>query len=224
MEAREAVALAKKHVAAMFEAEPIKEVGLEEIELQGDSWSVDHRVHPGVANVERRAAFVGRNRTDLQDRAHRRQDRIGPILAASRRNLRIGEPHRLIPREASSIGTSCGPPRVPRVAPRSCAASRRTRRRSSASPKLMSPLLPWDGHVVSSEADYGYEAPNSRRKVLLWSREPWGDIDETGHLDMPPGRFVRATTRTSAGELTVMGVCIPWSGSRTGPAFTPRTP
>ena len=40
MEAREAVALAKKHVAAMFEAEPIKEVGLEEIELQGDSWSV----------------------------------------------------------------------------------------------------------------------------------------------------------------------------------------
>ena len=83
-------------------------------------------------------------------------------------------------------------------------------------------LLPWDGHVVSSEADYGYEAPKSRRKVLLWSREPWRDVDETGHLDMPPGRFVRATTRTSAGELTVMGVCIPWSGSRTGPAFTPR--
>ena len=39
---------------------------------------------------------------------------------------------------------------------------------------------------------------------------------------MPPGRFIRATTQTSAGDLTVMGVCIPWSASRTGPAFTPR--
>lgn len=40
MEAREAVELAKTHVREMFEAEPIKEVGLEEIELQGDCWSV----------------------------------------------------------------------------------------------------------------------------------------------------------------------------------------
>ena len=40
MEASEAVELAKRHVAEMFEAEPIKEVGLEEVELQGDSWLV----------------------------------------------------------------------------------------------------------------------------------------------------------------------------------------
>ncbi len=40
MEAREAVELAKRHVAEMFEAEPIKEVGLEELELKGDYWSV----------------------------------------------------------------------------------------------------------------------------------------------------------------------------------------
>ena len=40
MEAREAVELAKTHVQGLFEAEPIKEVGLEELELQGDCWSV----------------------------------------------------------------------------------------------------------------------------------------------------------------------------------------
>ena len=83
-------------------------------------------------------------------------------------------------------------------------------------------LLPWDGHVVCSLADYGYEAPKNRRKVLLWSRQPWRDVDQMGDPDMPPGRFVRATTQTSPGDLTVMGVCIPWSASRTGSAFTPR--
>jgi hypothetical protein len=25
--------------------------------------------------------------------------------------------------------------------------------------------------------DYGYRAVNGRRKVLLWSRDPWTDVD-----------------------------------------------
>ena len=83
-------------------------------------------------------------------------------------------------------------------------------------------LLPWEGHAVCSLAASGHRLPKSWRKVLLWSRQPWRNIDRTGDPDMPPGRFVRATTKTSAGDLTIMGVCIPWSGSRTGPAFTPR--
>ena len=40
MQAREAVEVAKRHVEELFEAEPIGEVGLEEIELQGGVWSV----------------------------------------------------------------------------------------------------------------------------------------------------------------------------------------
>ena len=32
---------------------------------------------------------------------------------------------------------------------------------------------------------------------------------------MPPGRFVSGVTQTSVGELTVIGICIPWFGSRT---------
>ena len=40
MQAREAVEAAKRHVAELFEAEPIGEVGLEEIELRSGIWSV----------------------------------------------------------------------------------------------------------------------------------------------------------------------------------------
>ena len=32
---------------------------------------------------------------------------------------------------------------------------------------------------------------------------------------MPSGRFVSGVTQTSVGEVAVIGVCIPWSGSRT---------
>lgn len=32
---------------------------------------------------------------------------------------------------------------------------------------------------------------------------------------MPPGRFISGVTQTSEGKVRVIGVCIPWSGSRT---------
>ena len=31
---------------------------------------------------------------------------------------------------------------------------------------------------------------------------------------MPPGRFVSGVTQTSVGDVTVVGICIPWSASR----------
>ena len=54
-----------------------------------------------------------------------------------------------------------------------------------------------------------------KRKVLLWSKEPWKQVGDLGSEALPPGRFVSGTTRTSLGEVTVVGVCIPWPGSRT---------
>ena len=63
MEARNAVELAKKHVRAMFEAEPIKELGLEEVELQGDFWSVTigfTREWPTSSGVLRSLGGTGR--------------------------------------------------------------------------------------------------------------------------------------------------------------------
>ena len=71
------------------------------------------------------------------------------------------------------------------------------------------------GHAICARPDYGHGIQESRRKVLLWSREPWEHVDDIGDDRMPPGRFISGVTRTSVGELTVVGVCIPWSGSRT---------
>ena len=76
-------------------------------------------------------------------------------------------------------------------------------------------LLSRHGHTICSQPDYGYTVKEGRRKVMLWSREPWEQIDDVGIDSMPPGRFVAGVTQTYLGAVTVVGVCIPWFGSRT---------
>ena len=76
-------------------------------------------------------------------------------------------------------------------------------------------LLSEAGHTICSRPDYGYTIKEDRRKVILWSREPWEQVDDVGIDSMPPGRFVSGVTQTSQGSVTVIGVCIPWFGSRT---------
>ncbi len=76
-------------------------------------------------------------------------------------------------------------------------------------------LLSQDGHPIYSKPDYGYPIEEGRRKVLLWSGEPWKQVDDVGIDSLPPGRFVSGVTQTSVGGVTVIGVCIPWFGSRT---------
>lgn len=76
-------------------------------------------------------------------------------------------------------------------------------------------LLPEFGHSIGSQADYGYSVGKRRRKVILRSREPWQSVDDVGLDSMPSGRFVSGVTQTSIGEVRVVGVCIPWFGSRT---------
>ena len=76
-------------------------------------------------------------------------------------------------------------------------------------------LLSPDGHTICSQPDCGYPIKKGRRKVLLWSRKPWEKINDLGCESLPPGRFVSGVTQTSVGEVRVIGICIPWSGSRT---------
>ncbi len=76
-------------------------------------------------------------------------------------------------------------------------------------------LLAPGGHTICSRPDAGYGVKPGRRKVVLWSREPWECVDDLGDDSMPPGRFVVGVTETSLGEVTVVGICIPWFGSRT---------
>ena len=72
-----------------------------------------------------------------------------------------------------------------------------------------------EGHSICCQPDYGYQIKEGRRKVLLWSKEPWEQVDDVGIDSLPPGRFVSGVTRTLVGEVTVIGVCIPASGMRT---------
>ena len=76
-------------------------------------------------------------------------------------------------------------------------------------------LLAATGYTIAAQPDYGYAAPQGRRKVLLWSQEPWKRVDDVGDAALPPGRYVAGFTRTPFGEVTVVGICIPWHGCRT---------
>ena len=71
------------------------------------------------------------------------------------------------------------------------------------------------GHTICSRSDYGHKIVKGRRKVMLWSAKPWERVDRIGDCALPPGRYVTGVTATPIGEITVIGVCIPWSGSRT---------
>ena len=75
-------------------------------------------------------------------------------------------------------------------------------------------LLSREGYAICSQSDSGYGIREGRRKVVLWSMQPWERVDDLGVDSLPPGRFVSGVTRTSLGELTVVGVCIPWFGAR----------
>ena len=70
------------------------------------------------------------------------------------------------------------------------------------------------GHTIEADADYGYPDTGEKRKVVLWSKSPWMDVDCVGDSVMPSGRFISGITQGTR----VVGVCIPWKDAhvRTG--------
>ena len=71
----------------------------------------------------------------------------------------------------------------------------------------------------------GARSKEGRRKVMLWSGEPWEQVDDLGIDSTPPGRFVSGVTQTSLGEAAVIGVCVPWFGGhglRPDASWNPR--
>lgn len=80
------------------------------------------------------------------------------------------------------------------------------------------------GHLIEAEPDYGYPIVEGRRKVLLWSRQPWRGIDPVGSGELPSGRFVAGTTMTDIGEVRVFGVCIPWARAHVATGRRDRRP
>jgi exonuclease III len=70
--------------------------------------------------------------------------------------------------------------------------------------------LEQSGHSIYSEPDYGYNIIEGRRKVFLWSKNSWREVDAIGHANIPSGRFVSGITETSFGDVRIVGVCIAW--------------
>ena len=66
-------------------------------------------------------------------------------------------------------------------------------------------LVP-EGHRVEADPDYGYPHNGTRRKVMLWSRRPWTEVDLIGDPMLPSGRFASGVS----GGIRFVGVCIPW--------------
>ncbi len=66
------------------------------------------------------------------------------------------------------------------------------------------------GHTLSCEPPVGTGFGEDERKVLIWSKEPWTEVDRVGAEGLDQTRYIAASTETPDGQLTVMGVCIPW--------------
>lgn len=65
-------------------------------------------------------------------------------------------------------------------------------------------------HRIESVALPGPAADRERRKVLLWSRQPWTEVDNLGDPELPTGRYIGGKTSTPLGDVWVDGLCIPW--------------
>ena len=75
-------------------------------------------------------------------------------------------------------------------------------------------ILPDGGHVIDAGPNWGCPIKKGRRKVLLWSEQPWTLHTHAFGLEgFHEGRFVAGTTEAAGVCLTVIGVCIPWWGS-----------
>ena len=71
-------------------------------------------------------------------------------------------------------------------------------------------ILPAGGHTVDAGPDCGCVREETRRNVLVWSRQPWAAEDIGNSSALPSGSMVAGITLNALGPLTVVGVCIPW--------------
>ena len=85
-------------------------------------------------------------------------------------------------------------------------------------------LSGFGGHVIEARPNPGKGAANYQRKVLLWSQRPWTDVDDLGSESLPSGRFIAGATDAPEGQVTVIGVCIPWHNSNVNVGDKDKTP
>jgi endonuclease/exonuclease/phosphatase family metal-dependent hydrolase len=80
-------------------------------------------------------------------------------------------------------------------------------------------VLP-DGYAIEADADYGYSNTGDKRKVILWSKTPWTEVDSFGDPKLPSGRFISGVT----GGIRFVGVCISWKDAHVTTGRKDRVP
>jgi endonuclease/exonuclease/phosphatase family metal-dependent hydrolase len=76
--------------------------------------------------------------------------------------------------------------------------------------------FPPEGYLIQSErSGWGWPEAKGARKVNLWSKTPWEQVDTLGSVDLPEGRYLSAETQ----GLRLIGVGIPYHAYRTAPKW-----
>ena len=55
-------------------------------------------------------------------------------------------------------------------------------------------MLPHAGYIISSHEDYGYKSKKVSRKVILWSKNKYTDIDQIGSKEISKEKFILSVT------------------------------
>ncbi len=75
--------------------------------------------------------------------------------------------------------------------------------------------MPELGQTIASELSGAGKIENrGGRKVVLWSRFGWSNVDTLGSSDMPSGRFIKTTTFAGGEQWTIIGMCVPYAHYR----------
>lgn len=71
--------------------------------------------------------------------------------------------------------------------------------------------FPAEGHIIQSESSgWGWPEARGARKVGLWSKTPWEQVNTVGSHDLPEGRYISAVTQ----GIRFIGVVIPYHAYR----------
>lgn len=77
-------------------------------------------------------------------------------------------------------------------------------------------------HEAASDAEYGYGV-SDRRKVLIYSRAPWRQVETLDASVEPSGRLVAGVTSICGIDIMCMGVCVPWKMAHVSTGRRDRT-
>lgn len=66
------------------------------------------------------------------------------------------------------------------------------------------------GHEIAARgATWSFNRRESERLVVLWSSEPWRDVDVAGNVGTATGGYVSGVAESPNGPIRVVGICAP---------------